>query len=133
MKRLKTTRTIDLIIIRHLKRCQSNHIMLRRIVSDKFGITPKFVEDRDIIMALVALVDKYDLVPDWKRFMLNLNPKRNVWWGGKELGWEETIIDAISEIISHTDVSVFGEYPEPAYYRNFCKRVNLNKGVKQYG
>jgi hypothetical protein len=120
MKRLLRQSQINNLIIRYAKRSKKNPAILRRIANEMYGRVG--VDDDEIKLMLIDFLDGHKLVTDWKRFLLNLNPKKDTWFDGKVKSHHDTIIDNALEIIKYTNVDLFPDYQAPAYYRNFKKK-----------
>ncbi len=117
MKRLLKQPQLDIMIIRYAKRSKKNPAILKRIANEMYGRVG--VADDTISYMLINFLDRHKLVMDWKRFLVNLNPEKDVWFTGKIKSHYETIIDNALEIIRYRNVDEFPDYKVPAYYRNF--------------
>jgi hypothetical protein len=123
MKHIKAPVAFNLIIRQTKKKsgCLKN---IRKIIS-RLHLLER-IDDKLVVITLVRLCDQYSLVQNWKRFFLDVDPDRDLWWGGKQKGWQEAIIDDLITLIRHTDVVKFGDdFTTPLSTKNFYK--NLEK------
>lgn len=109
----------ELLIIRHLKRNNSNDAILKRLVGEYYGLYPRHVDKDAIFNCLFDIIEAFDLLlphekgKDIRNFFIyneSFAPK----FDDK---WDAWIYKAKSRI-KLSEVAKFPRYPEPAYFRN---------------
>lgn len=118
------TSTQKLLIIIRCCKAGDNEQRLNRAVSLFYGYDVK--DKLTVNRLLTRIIDDYDLLKgeykDWKEFFLDVDPDKMKWITKESKPWQDAVRDDLVRIIRHSETSKFGEYPEPACYRNWVKR-----------
>jgi hypothetical protein len=119
----KTISDIELILIRHLKRNQSNDGIIRRIVAKYYALFPTYIDKRHIFECMLAILKKHDLLPHHLRGenIHNLFTDAISFEPPFEDPWDSWIYRA-TVYLRQTEVAKLPRYPEPAWFRNFRKK-----------
>jgi len=119
---MKEITNTELLIIRHLKRNNSDDRILKRIVGKYYALYPQHVTKDTIFNCLFDIIEAFDLLPhtmkdkDIRNFFIY----KMAFEPDFEDKWDSWIYRAKS-IIRMSAIDKFPRYPEPAYFRNHNK------------
>lgn len=114
---MKDITDTELLVVRHLKRNETNLGILTRIVGDYYALNPCYIKKQHIFDCLMNIIDKFDLMPSpWKNVRYFFTDKPSFEPVFEDI-WDAWIYRA-SSVIRHTEIAKFPRYPSPAYFRN---------------
>lgn len=113
----------ELLIIRHLKRNNSNDNILKKLVARYYALYPNYIDKDHLFNCLFNIIEKFDLLYSSEKganiryFFIY----RDSFMDDRVKDMWQMWIDKAKSRIRLSNVDKFPRYPEPAYFRNRIK------------